>query len=149
MDVETKLKALKASWVSRIINTDSNIHKIVTSFLHVFDVDIDYILQTSETKLKDFDLVKNLLSFHFSMHVKGIWSIHIFIPTLLCSKQFGTTNMYVTKEKLFSLEIELKVVLRPYVRRKSDLPLYIGQIHAFYFETTPYTLNDTVNTKSI
>ena len=27
--------------------------------------------------------------------------------------------------------------LRPYVRRKSDLPLYIGQIHAFYFDTTP------------
>ena len=32
VDVETKLKALKASWVSRIINTDSNIHKIVNSF---------------------------------------------------------------------------------------------------------------------
>ena len=34
--------------------------------------------------------------------------------------------------------------LRPYVRRKSDLPLFIGQIHhhAFYFDTTPYTLND-------
>ena len=28
--------------------------------------------------------------------------------------------------------------LRQYVRRKSDLPLYIGQIHAFYFDTTPY-----------
>ena len=32
VDVETKLKALKASWVSRIINTDSNIHKILNSF---------------------------------------------------------------------------------------------------------------------
>ena len=39
--------------------------------------------------------------------------------------------------------------LRPYVRRKSDLPLYIGKIHAFYFDTTPYTLNDNVNTKSV
>ena len=39
--------------------------------------------------------------------------------------------------------------LRPYVQRKSDLPLYIGQIHAFYFNTTPYTLNDDVNTKSV
>ena len=35
------------------------------------------------------------------------------------------------------------------MRRKSDLPLYIGQIHAFYFDTTSYTLNDNVNTKSI
>ena len=32
---------------------------------------------------------------------------------------------------------------------KVDLPLYeyIGQIHAFYFDTTPYTMNDIVNTK--
>ena len=37
----------------------------------------------------------------------------------------------------------------PYVRRKNDLPLYIGQIHAFYLDTTPYTLNDNVNTKSV
>ena len=39
--------------------------------------------------------------------------------------------------------------LRPYVRRKSDLPLKIGQIHAFHFDTTPYTLNDNMNTKSV
>ena len=39
--------------------------------------------------------------------------------------------------------------LRPYVRRKSDLPLSIGQIYAFYCDTTPYTLNDNVNTKSV
>ena len=35
------------------------------------------------------------------------------------------------------------------MRRKSDLPLYIGIIHDFYFDTTPYTLNDNVNTKSV
>ena len=39
--------------------------------------------------------------------------------------------------------------LRLYVRRKSDLPLYIAQIHAFYFDTTPCILNDNVNTKSV
>ena len=39
--------------------------------------------------------------------------------------------------------------LRPYVRRKSDLPLYFGQIYAFYFDTTPNTLKDNVNTKSV
>ena len=45
------------------------------------------------------------------------------------------------KKSLFFLQDKLPK-LRPYVRRKSDLPLYIGQIHAFYFDTTPYTLND-------
>ena len=39
--------------------------------------------------------------------------------------------------------------LRPYVRRKSDLPLYIGKIHAFYLDTTPYTLTNNVNTISV
>ena len=79
MDVETKLKALKARWVSRIIKTDSNIHKIVNSFLHVFDVDVDYILQTSETKLNDFDLVKNLPSFYRE----------VFTFFNACKKEFG------------------------------------------------------------
>ena len=37
-------------------------------------------------------------------------------------------------------------LLRPYLQHKSDLPLYIGQIRAFYIYTTPYTLNDNVNT---
>ena len=41
--------------------------------------------------------------------------------------------------------------LRLYIGRKSDIPLYmyIGQIYAFYFDTTRYILNDIVNTKSI
>ena len=38
--------------------------------------------------------------------------------------------------------------LRLYVLRKSDLPLHIGQIHAFYFDTTLYSWIDDVNTKS-
>ena len=42
-----------------------------------------------------------------------------------------------------------KLILRPYVRRKIDLPLYIGHIHAFYFDTAPYSLSDNVNTKSV
>ena len=32
VDVESKLKALKASWVKRIINKNSNIYEIVNSF---------------------------------------------------------------------------------------------------------------------
>ena len=40
-----------------------------------------------------------------------------------------------------------KAHLRLYVRRKSGLHLHIDQIHAFYFDTTTYTLNDNVKTK--
>ena len=45
--------------------------------------------------------------------------------------------------------IKISRSLRQYVRRKIDLPLYIGQIHAFNFDTTPYTLNDNVYRKSV
>ena len=48
-----------------------------------------------------------------------------------------------------SVKMYKDVQLRLYVWRKSDLPLHIGQIHAFYFDKTPYTLSDNVNTKSV
>ena len=69
VDVESKLKALKASWVTRIINKNSNIHGFVNSFLLQFNVDIDYLLSTSETKLSDFELVKGLPSFYQEVFV--------------------------------------------------------------------------------
>ena len=69
VDVESKLKALKASWVTRIINKNSNIHEIVNSFLVEFNVDIDYLLNTSETKSSDFELVKGLPSFYQEVFV--------------------------------------------------------------------------------
>ena len=49
------------------------------------------------------------------------------------------------QEKLFSMAYL-------YVCCKSDIPLHICQIHAFYFDTTPYTmytLRDNVNTRSV
>ena len=57
IDVETKLKALKDCWVSRIIKPGSKILEFVNSFLNAFDVNVAYLLQTSETKLSDFDIV--------------------------------------------------------------------------------------------
>ena len=35
-------------------------------------------------------------------------------------------------------KVHVKIALRPYVRRKSDLPLYIDQIHVFIL-TQPVT----------
>ena len=55
----------------------------------------------------------------------------------------------LAQTNLFTVIPKKKQNLRPDVRRKSDLPLHIGQIHAFYFDTTPYTLNDDVNAKSV
>ena len=36
-----------------------------------------------------------------------------------------------------------------YVQYKSDIPLYIDQTHAVYFDTAPYNWSDNVNTKSV
>ena len=44
---------------------------------------------------------------------------------------------------------ECALALRLYVRHRTDLNLDIGQIRAFYIDTTPYTLSINVNTKSV
>ena len=64
VDVETKLKALKACWVSRTIKPGSKILEFFNSFLNVFDVNVAYLLQTCETKLSDFDIVHKLPRFY-------------------------------------------------------------------------------------
>ena len=60
-----------------------------------------------------------------------------------------TENRFVWDKLLLMCVDYVDINLRPYVRRKSDLPLYIDQIHIFNFDTTPATLNDNVNTKSV
>ena len=64
VDVETKLKALKACCVSRIIKPGSKILEFVNSFLNAYNVNVAYLLQTSETKLSDFDIINKLPRFY-------------------------------------------------------------------------------------
>ena len=65
------------------------------------------------------------------------------------ASQSGVSDSEVSHQIDYQFTIIVHAsVLRSYVWRKSDLPLYIGKIPAFYFDTTPCNLSDNVNTKS-
>ena len=50
VDIETKLKALKASWVSRLYNDTGNIKDFLTDILCKHSMSFNYILKCNETK---------------------------------------------------------------------------------------------------
>ena len=51
VDIETKMKALKATWVPRLLKRKGNCFKLVNELLKKNNIDIDYIIKTSEVKL--------------------------------------------------------------------------------------------------
>ena len=86
-------------WVSRIIKPGSKILEFVNSFFNVFDVNVAYLLQTSETKLSDFDIVHKLPRFYqevfafFNACKKNLEYTHISADTFL--QQTIWNNKYV------------------------------------------------------
>ena len=51
VDLETKLKALKASWVSKLFNDTGNINNFLTDILSKHSLSINYILKCNETNM--------------------------------------------------------------------------------------------------
>lgn len=49
VDIESKFKALKAAWCRILIDKTCIINKLVDSYLRVLNVDINYVLNVSET----------------------------------------------------------------------------------------------------
>ena len=66
VDIETKMNALKASWVSRILQPNSNIYNFLNSLCmnNKLNITVEYILKTNETNVKDFTLVHNMPLFY-------------------------------------------------------------------------------------
>ena len=64
VDIETKINALKASWVSRILQPNSNIYNFLNSLCMNNNITVEYILKTNETNVKDFTLVHNMPLFY-------------------------------------------------------------------------------------
>ena len=64
IDLESKLRSLKAAWVSRLLKTKHVINDFVNSFCRVLDVDITYVANTSETNIKRFDIVQKMPLFY-------------------------------------------------------------------------------------
>ena len=50
VDIETTFKALKASWIQRLYNGNSNTCKFLGNFLHKRSLSLNYLLKCNETK---------------------------------------------------------------------------------------------------
>ena len=63
-DIESKFKAIKASWVMKLLTSKTKLKSFIESLFLKFGVDISYVTQTYETKLCDYDIVKKLPMFY-------------------------------------------------------------------------------------
>lgn len=60
VDIESKLKALKAAWCRILIDKTCIINKLVDSYLRVLNVDINYVLNVSETNSSNVKIISKL-----------------------------------------------------------------------------------------
>lgn len=58
IDMESKLKALKAAWIPRSLDNKHIINDFATNFFKYFNVDIRYISITSELTIRKFNIVQ-------------------------------------------------------------------------------------------
>ena len=54
-DFETKVKALKASWVAKLVQKDSGLHWLLNACVGKVSLDIPYLLNTNITKTQEFN----------------------------------------------------------------------------------------------
>lgn len=64
VDIESKFKALKAAWCRILIDKTCIINKIVDSYLRILNVDINYVLNVSETNNSNFEIIVKLPIFY-------------------------------------------------------------------------------------
>lgn len=64
VDIESKFKALKAVWCRILMDNTCIINRIVDSYLRVLNVDINYVLNVSETNISNFKIISKLPIFY-------------------------------------------------------------------------------------
>ncbi len=64
VDFELKLKAIKASWISRISKQSSTLYHLVNSYCKNTGFDLEYLLKSSERHFEKFDMASYLPKFY-------------------------------------------------------------------------------------
>lgn len=64
IDIELKLKSLKASWVKRLPDKSCILNEVINAFLRDVNLNLNYILSTSERKINDFTIINHLHKFY-------------------------------------------------------------------------------------
>lgn len=63
IDIELKLKALKALWVNRLSET-CLINEIINAYLKRVNLNLNYILSTTTRNIEDFTVINHLPKFY-------------------------------------------------------------------------------------
>ena len=90
VDIETKLKALKASWVNRLIDKNCINRIFVNELLKNNNLSIDFVLKATETDLKEFKMI----------HVLPKFYQEIFTSFNFCKKKNKSFSQYSSNEIL-------------------------------------------------
>ena len=69
IDIESKLKAIKASWIGILIDCKCKLKYFLDSICGKIGVDFVYLTYTNETKLTNYTIVHNLPLFHQQIFV--------------------------------------------------------------------------------
>ena len=64
VDIECKIKALKASWVPRLLKNKNILYKIFDSYCKQINIDVNYALQFSEKKIENMQKLGKLPMFY-------------------------------------------------------------------------------------
>ena len=64
VDMESKLRALKATWIPRLVTSNHILKRYVGSFCKPLNIDIDYLIKTSETSIDDYGILKKFPVFY-------------------------------------------------------------------------------------
>lgn len=64
IDIESKFKALKAAWIPRLVSSKGTLFEIFESFMEKANLNINYVLQFSETNLNALDIMGKLPLFY-------------------------------------------------------------------------------------
>ena len=86
IDIETKLKSLKAAWVSKLFKNNCIMYEIVKGYLDKLNVTPEYIVKTNEKDPHDFKII----------HVLPVFYQELFISFNECKKNLLIENLSST-----------------------------------------------------
>ena len=114
MDIETKLKALKSAWVTRIFNSNGLLSSYVTYLCRNNSINLNFLLRTTERNMKKFIMIEKFPLFYKEVflnfnNAKGIENVKNLSSTKFLLQPIWNNTCLLTRIKHYSFTIGSKV----------------------------------------
>ena len=115
IDIQSKLYALKATWIPKFLNNRNRIAKIVNMYLTSINLNMSLILRTTFRKTDSFDIIKKLPMFYQQIFIslnecKTIKPINNLSNFEFLTQPLWETNISNLKINIYTTEIGLRVI---------------------------------------